>query len=1453
MPDLVSMSRQAGFSDQEISDGLAQIREQGRAAGFSDKEINDYFGMPSNPQGVPPALMQRMQQGNDLSKALSQLPQSVTDIPHEAWQSTLDDAKDIVNRLGPQPTRQAEQEGTLARLERTGAGLGDIAFLPFAPIQGALRSLVGHPIVAAADAVRAAQVKMVGEQRQEQIEGKMTSAGVPPLTSFPEASRVVDTALMALGGKPMVRVSMGPLGADTALIGGLPKGQDFADAARVIGNGDATPLAEKKLSDLYEQQGIHPAEVVHDAQRDPTIAQSMLSSDKADLPAAYPERIVSAAVRINGHVFSGPNHVAALEEASRILGDDVVQDAISAEIGKTREEQITGGRDGFMTSSGRFVSRKEADEIAGSFGEGFARAENIIQPAADNAVALAMKRPIVETPMPSGANSSKDINGPVYVDPRVPQELRRPVAVHETVEQVAMGQGMSYAQAHQLATQAEKQAVEAAGMNWEKYTHEWDGLLDATEHEKVSQLPPDLHVDPEAAIGHHRSENKGTGEPSEDILAERQPSTAGAAAGPQPSYSDAERQILSKISIDEKAPTRALTWDRLYTNFLDRLYPIAKAVKGAGTQIPTESNPYHLARLMAGYAGKADHFLNNGTFDFRTFENNGKPLKEILAPVADDLNGFRAYAAAARALELEERGIKSGFDVNAPSAPPLVSQGLDAARTVIVEGRDRFEKPFRELVDYQNRVSQYLRDSGVLSKAGYDAMLQANKLYVPFSRVMGLKDDAAHIGGSSLQARNPIKAIKGSARDIIDPIESIVRNTYHFVEMAERNQVGTKLVDMLMGIGDVLPEERIKAIHETLSNESSDEKAIADALKEVGLKSVNDLAMSLFEGRRPDKEGEISVLRDGKRRTYQVDPELARAMKGLDAQSTSMLERMLTAPASTLRAGAVMTPDFWGRHILRDFLYAATTFKGGVFNPIDMAKGMTGLVMKDKDYWDWLKGGGGNISSVGIDRRYLQENLRQLTGQTGLAGRAWNVLTDPDADMWQKGGAVGKLPFQAISKFVLDPLRAMTQFAENASHLGAFKKSMRIAEQAPVGSIRDQILRSAYASRDTAVDAARIGANMRAWNMITAFANIKLQDTDRVVRAVKDNPIGTLVKIGGAITAPSVALWAANHDDPRYQEIPQWEKDMFWLVMTPDHVFRIPKPWAMGMIFGTLPERLLDAFAAQKPDAFKDYIKDTAETLGPGFVPTAAAPIIDQFANRSTFTNRTLIPSAQEKFLPEYQYTPYTTQLARELGQIIGAFPGVKDTKLDEGAMGFASRALTSPILLENYIRGWSGNLGMYALSAADSALRKQGILPDPPQPASTLADIPFVKAFVVRYPSASAQSIQDFYDAYGRAQAYFQTYQAQARDGNLAAMQHIVMMGGPQAFLRLDGIAKALGQQQKLVRDIYKNPEIAADEKRQLIDQLYFGMIQTAHAGNQAIAQASASLARVPEGAVKH
>ncbi len=269
------------------------------------------------------------------------------------------------------------------------------------------------------------------------------------------------------------------------------------------------------------------------------------------------------------------------------------------------------------------------------------------------------------------------------------------------------------------------------------------------------------------------------------------------------------------------------------------------------------------------------------------------------------------------------------------------------------------------------------------------------------------------------------------------------------------------------------------------------------------------------------------------------------------------------------------------------------------------------------------------------------------------------------------------------------------------------------------------------------------------------------------------------------------------------------------------------------MIFGSGPERALDALVGKNPEAFDGFSKSVMQVLTPNFIPTAVQPVIEQWANRSSFTDRTLIPDYLEKQLPEYQYTPYTTELSKKLGQIISAFPGVRDQATQPGApAGPAARALTTPILIENYVRSWTGGLGIYAMNAADLGLRKAGVLPDPITPTPTIADIPFIKAFAVRYPSATTQSIQHFYDDYAQNKRFFDTWMEKAKEGDVEAMGRIQEAGGTRIFAQLDSIKETLSEHSKLIRDIYKNPNMPADEKRQLIDSLYYNMIQIGRGG---------------------
>lgn len=964
------------------------------------------------------------------------------------------------------------------------------------------------------------------------------------------------------------------------------------------------------------------------------------------------------------------------------------------------------------------------------------------------------------------------------------------VSMGEPVSRISKGpMGEIYDLLIGTAARSEDFAVAAEIVAGEKAPMAVQEKLLAAYEEKglhPSEVAHDAQSDPVAAQ-QLLSSDKGVlppGEPPPRPPEPPKPPGEPPAPPPEGSLEAAQAKVLDKISVGESAPKEGWSWDRFYRQAVDDLHPL-KAV---------DEDAYQLARLTRGQFGKAEHFIEHGTFDFETYKTNGKPLAEIIEPVSKDLDGFRAYLASKRAIEIEATGRKSGVD-------------LEAAQRVAADGEGKYGKAAAELQGYQENLLAYLRDSGVISADAFKAMREAGQNYVPFYRVF--EAEAGAPGSKGFGPGSPVKKLKGSERDIVDPLESIIKNTYAFISVAERNAVGIKLIDALKEQGEKVTTGKLPRDAE-----------LVDYLKESGVTDPEKLADFVQTAARDDGDT-LSAWRDGKREQIKVkDPELVAAFRNLDQSSADMLVRVLAAPAKLLRAGATLSPDFIVRNIVRDFMTAFINSGSALFSPIDTAKGLVGVIRKDADFQNWMKGGGANATMVALDRRYLQDSLRTLNGETGLMERGWNVVTSP-----------------------VRGLRLVSELAENATRLAEFKKM--------TGESKADIQSAAYASREVTLDFARIGASMRAYNMITAFGNAQIQGLDRIGRAFADRPVNTTAKVAGGITLPSVLLWWANHEDPRYQELPHWQKDMFWIVMTKDHVFRIPKPFELGVVFGSGVERILDATVGQNKEAFDGLGKSIAQVIMPNYIPTAAQPLFEQFANRSTMSDRTLIPSEMEKFLPEYQYTPYTTEVAKKLGQVVSAFPGMRSTAVGPGApFGPMARAVSSPILVENYIRSWTGGLGVYALQAADAGLRKAGVLPDPVTPTPTLADIPVVKAFVVRYPSASTQSIQDFYDQHEVTKRYYDTWLAKAKEGDVDAMSRIQAAGGPMMFVRLDAIKETMSDHSKLVRDIYKNPTIKAEEKRQLIDGIYFNMIEIGKAGKKMLTDSDAALRKASEAA---
>lgn len=846
--------------------------------------------------------------------------------------------------------------------------------------------------------------------------------------------------------------------------------------------------------------------------------------------------------------------------------------------------------------------------------------------------------------------------------------------------------------------------------------------------------------------------------------------------------SDAQKEILGRVKSSEKT-VELPKGSEVYTDYVDRLHPLKVFTEAlGGKDIPADKNPYEMARLTAGNVGRADAFLEYGTTNFSNLERTGPSLKAILAPVRNDIDAFKAYAIAERAIELEGRGISSGFNI-------------EAARKVVEESGGKFKESFRQLVEYQNAVTKYLLDSGVISKESYDMMLEANKSYVPFFRV--LDDTGRPSKTAGLNVRNPIKGIRGADLDIVDPIESIVKNIYLFMDIAEKNRVMTAMVDLAAKA----PEGQsfmVKADRPAKPIEVS-KAEIGKVLKEHGIDPAEAEAFTIFRKNGfqlgPD---EVAVFKDGKREIYKVDPDIAEAVRGMDQGSVNLLTKIFAAPARLLRAGVTLSPEFMARNAIRDQMVAF--IQGNGYVPIfDAMLGLKAIIKQEDVYYKWLMSGGANSAMVAMDRNYIKSNVLGLSKETGIYDTALNVVKSP-----------------------IEALRVASELIENSTRVGAFKR--KLGE----GNTLEDLYRAGFESREVTLDFAKMGSKMKAMNMITAFLNARVQGYDKLIQTLREKPLETAVKGVATITIPSLLLWWQNKDDERYINLPAWQKDMFWIVLTDKEIYRIPKPFEYGLIFGSMPERMLAAYFAKRPKKeLEEFGKSLFESAAIDVIPTAAKPVIEQWANKSFFTDRPIISYELEKQLPEYQYTPTTNLLVRKLSE---GFASVANAT---GLEWLKFNETTSPVVMENYIRGWTGTLGPMALNLSERALIKAGVIPDPVRPEDTLADVPFVKAFVVRYPSMDAKPITEFYDRYKKFEKFENTIRAQARAGNADAIEREIGLDFYTQFgTSPKGIREMLSQQARIVRNIYRDPAMTREEKRQAVDQTYYLMINTARFG---------------------
>jgi hypothetical protein len=194
---------------------------------------------------------------------------------------------------------------------------------------------------------------------------------------------------------------------------------------------------------------------------------------------------------------------------------------------------------------------------------------------------------------------------------------------------------------------------------------------------------------------------------------------------------------------------------------------------------------------------------------------------------------------------------------------------------------------------------------------------------------------------------------------------------------------------------------------------------------------------------------------------------------------------------------------------------------------------------------------------------------------------------------------------------------------------------------------------------------------------------------------------------GMTMMALSAAYWFMVSDEEEYKKQEQETRDNNWLI--PSLGIRIPIPFEVGVLFKTIPERIMAyTFGDDTGKDLRDSLfRNAMSTFAFNPIPQTVKPILEASFNFNTFTWRPIVSEGMKDIAPEYQVGPSTSIAAKGLAQALGL----------------------SPIKVDHIIKGYVGTMGMYGIDTIDMVLDQFG---DSPKATKRFEQLPVIKRFAL-------------------------------------------------------------------------------------------------------------------------
>lgn len=803
---------------------------------------------------------------------------------------------------------------------------------------------------------------------------------------------------------------------------------------------------------------------------------------------------------------------------------------------------------------------------------------------------------------------------------------------------------------------------------------------------------------------------------------------------------------------DLKTPNRAMGkliqgFDKAYgnfqENFIDSTWAASKVVKDiekvSGRKLTPKENLQLALEFAGSNASVTDTLITRGFIKPNGELTGRESFADIIKATEEKgakagrtskknaFNDFALYLIARQSIDRERMGqITMSQDATG-------GDNIAAYEQLIRDMDSKYGGLFEQQSDavyewYDAFMRAWMVETGLLTEEKYEMMRNMYPHYVPMFRVM----DTRHANGQVSKGVNPLKhnSLKGSTREIYNPIENIMIQVNNIVKAYHNNEVAATIhrlwtsedAAVQSGIAQFVTKEEVKLqkqqvdtteIKGRLENKvfkhifndvwsaeqrgewsrmSDEEKAQlkAELANRDIIDDVIDDTITQFvpTDNGLDKDVVVALI-DGEKHYYRIlDEYLAQAITAVQP-SIELLQHIgkLTRVFSALTTAK--NPIFALSNGIRDFQH--------------------GWVYADTEHW---------YQNFTYPAEWAVALVQSFKNEFGIKHQSdmykqYKSTTGFDSKYMADADTLGTV--MAQMRRSKNPLIWATRFVEKLN--GAVESAPRYVAYKRKIKAGEDVIVAGKAAREATVNFNRKGKVTKQAGQIVPFIGAAIAGINQFTELMS-HPWKNKAKLARAMATqaiPAVFLafanagWFGDDDDKRkeYDELSEYTKNNYWVFKWGNTWLKLPRDREVSAVFGTLFQNIVlsELYPDERDsETTKEFISYMLSQFKPSIAPTGWAFI--QARNNKTWYGSNIVSNAQEDLLgtPE-TYMEITDESTSEIANWIAGI-------INKGpeAMREALNVLATPKGVDYAIDQLTGVFGDIALPLSRPAERWAGL-----------------------------------------------------------------------------------------------------------------------------------------------